>query len=54
VSEKLGYEVVGTGTRSPRGTPVREHELRLDRERWRGADVELAGLEPLLPLFGVT
>jgi RimJ/RimL family protein N-acetyltransferase len=56
VSAKLGYVVAGEGVRAPRGVPVREQTFRLDRERWETLDrlpVEIAGLEPCLPLFGL-
>jgi RimJ/RimL family protein N-acetyltransferase len=54
VSEKLGYAVVGRNTLSPRGTPQPHLLLRLERAGWRSAPfpVEVAGLEPCLPLFG--
>jgi RimJ/RimL family protein N-acetyltransferase len=54
VSEKLGYEIVGEDTMSPRGVPQRHLLLRLERERWRGAPfpVELEGAAACLPLFG--
>ena len=56
VSERLGYEEVGEGVASPRGIPVTEHRMRLEREVWERRAwpaVELAGLEPCLPLFGL-
>jgi RimJ/RimL family protein N-acetyltransferase len=56
VSEKLGYEPAGEGTASPRGKPVREEKFRLTRERWQSLErppVEIEGLEPCLPLFGL-
>jgi RimJ/RimL family protein N-acetyltransferase len=53
VSEKLGYEPAGEGTRSPRGQPVPETLYRLRREAWRNPmRVELEALEPARPLFG--
>lgn len=54
VSEKLGYHVVGQDTMSPRGVPLPHLQLRLERERWRGAPfrVEVEGIEGCLPLFG--
>jgi RimJ/RimL family protein N-acetyltransferase len=55
VSEKLGYAVVGRGVRTPRGEPVGETEVELRREDWRPpCPVEILGLEPTLPLFGLT
>jgi len=54
VSEKLGYVVAGESTAAPRGVPVRQRNFRLERARWRPAfPVEIAGLEPCLPLFGL-
>jgi RimJ/RimL family protein N-acetyltransferase len=56
VSEKLGYEPAGEDVASPRGVPVRNRKFRLTRERWRSRDrppVEIDGLEPCLPLFGL-
>jgi RimJ/RimL family protein N-acetyltransferase len=54
VSEKLGYVVVGRGERTPRGEPVGETEVELHREAWRPpVPVEIVGLEPALPLFGL-
>jgi hypothetical protein len=53
VSEKLGYEIAGEGTRAPRGQPIGETKYRLRRERWRSPiSVEIEALEPALPLFG--
>lgn len=53
VSEELGYRDDGTGEVSPRGTPVRQHRMRLDRADWPcPLDVAIEGLEPCLPLFG--
>jgi RimJ/RimL family protein N-acetyltransferase len=56
VSEKLGYEPAGEEFHSPRGEPVREQRFRLDRARWEAVErppVEIEGLEPCLPLFGL-
>jgi RimJ/RimL family protein N-acetyltransferase len=56
VSAKLGYEPAGEGVAAPRGVPVRELEVELTRARWqshRATPVEIEGLEPCLPLFGV-
>jgi RimJ/RimL family protein N-acetyltransferase len=54
VSEKLGYREVGRSTQSPRGEPVVAHDVALERERWQcPVDVEIEGLEPCLPLFGI-
>ena len=53
VSARLGYREVGTELASPRGEPFVRHDLRLDRDDWRcPIEVELAGVEPCLPLFG--
>ena len=55
VSEKLGYRFTFEDTLSPRGTPVPHLNFRLERERWRSpVPVAIHGLEPCLPLFGVT
>jgi RimJ/RimL family protein N-acetyltransferase len=54
VAEKLGYVVAGETTAAPRGVPVRQLNFRLERADWRPPfDVEIAGLEPCLPLFGL-
>jgi RimJ/RimL family protein N-acetyltransferase len=53
VSEKLGYRIVGRSTVAPRGVPVPHADLELRREGWLPpVAVEIAGLEPCLPLFG--
>jgi RimJ/RimL family protein N-acetyltransferase len=53
VSRKLGYEVVGSHTVSPRGEPLEHTDIELRRESFRPTvAVELVALEPLLPLFG--
>jgi RimJ/RimL family protein N-acetyltransferase len=55
VSEKLGYEVTGTSTSTPRGQPQEKYELRIERSAWRSPiPVEIAGLEVCLALFGAT
>jgi RimJ/RimL family protein N-acetyltransferase len=56
VSEKLGYVVSGEGEASPRGVPVRELHFQIEREAWAAREripVEIVGLEPCLPLFGL-
>jgi RimJ/RimL family protein N-acetyltransferase len=56
VSEKLGYVHAGEGEASPRGVPVRQRHFRLERETWQVREripVEIVGLEPCLPLFGL-
>jgi RimJ/RimL family protein N-acetyltransferase len=55
VSEKLGYRQVGTSEVSPRGVPVPHTDLELTPDRWSpSVPVEIEGLEPALPLFGVS
>lgn len=55
VSRKLGYREVGAHTVAPRGVPVDHTDLELRREEFHPpVPVEIAGLEPLLPLFGLT
>ncbi len=55
VSEKLGYVEYTVRTQSPRGTPVVEHAVKIERAAWRCPfGVEIEGLEPCLPLFGVS
>ena len=54
VSEKLGYRQVGRSTVAPRGEDVGHADLELRREDWRPPlAVEIEGLEPCLPLFGL-
>jgi RimJ/RimL family protein N-acetyltransferase len=56
VSEKLGYVPSRGGFVEPRGVPIREHGFRLERDQWLPRErpaVEITGLEPCLPLFGV-
>jgi len=54
VSEKLGYRVVGRGAVEPRGIPTGHTDLEIRRDEWRPAvPVEIEGLEPCLPLFGI-
>jgi len=54
VSEKLGYRHTGTRELAPRGEPVPHYDYRIERDEWRSPiPVELEGLEPALPLFGV-
>ena len=53
VSRKLGYEVVGSHTVSPRGAAVEHTDVELRRESFRSpVPVEIVALEPLLPSFG--
>jgi RimJ/RimL family protein N-acetyltransferase len=54
VSEKLGYREIGRGTASPRGVELSHTDVALRREDWRPpVGVEIEGLEPCLPLFGL-
>jgi RimJ/RimL family protein N-acetyltransferase len=55
VSEKLGYREIGVRTESPRGQSVVAHDVVIERAAWRPPiAVQLEGLEPCLPLFGVS
>jgi RimJ/RimL family protein N-acetyltransferase len=55
VSEKLGYEVVGTSMIAPRGEPVTKYDLRIEREAWQApVRVEIEGAEECLALFGAS
>jgi RimJ/RimL family protein N-acetyltransferase len=55
VSEKLGYSITGTSTVSPRGEPLEHYDLRIERGDWRApVEVEVVGLDPCRPLFGLT
>lgn len=56
VSRKLGYADDGIELFTSRGRPVVSRRLRLDRAAWQAArtvPVELVGLEPCLPDFGL-
>lgn len=54
VSEKLGYRIVGSGTVALRGEPAVHTDLELRRDEWHPPfRVEIEGLEPSLPLFGL-
>jgi RimJ/RimL family protein N-acetyltransferase len=54
VSEKLGYAKAGESLVSPRGTPVREQQFRLEVSSWKPPfPIGIAGLAPCLPLFGL-
>jgi RimJ/RimL family protein N-acetyltransferase len=54
VSEKLGYVETNVRTQSPRGEPIADHVVVIEREVWScPVRVEIEGLEPCLPLFGV-
>jgi RimJ/RimL family protein N-acetyltransferase len=53
VSVKLGYVFTHEDTVSPRGTPVRHLNFRLERNGWRcPVPVEIVGAEPCLALLG--
>ncbi len=55
VSEKLGYTIAGTSTVSPRGEPLTQHDLRIERKAWASPiPVEIAGHHSCLALFGVS
>ena len=57
VSRKLGYRDDGIERLVVRGAPVVGRRLRLDREGWASArtvEVRTEGLEPCLPLFGLS
>jgi RimJ/RimL family protein N-acetyltransferase len=54
ISEKLGYRVTETREIAPRGEPVLHYDYRIERDAWRcPIPVEISGLEPALPLFGI-
>jgi RimJ/RimL family protein N-acetyltransferase len=57
VSEKLRYVVAGEAVFEPRGVPQRELIFTLERDRWTAQPhppVEIVGLEPCRPLFGLS
>lgn len=57
VSEKLGYEPDGIGRYAVRGQVAVARRVRLTRDRWlahQQVPVTIEGLEPCLPLFGLT
>lgn len=57
VSRKLGYADDGIEFTVVRGRAVTTRRLRLDRDTWaarQSVPVEISGLEPCLPSFGVT
>ncbi len=58
VSRALGYVDNGTHRHAPRGTAVTTQYLKLTREAWLERrdsmpPVEVSGLEPCLPMFGL-
>jgi RimJ/RimL family protein N-acetyltransferase len=57
VSRKLGYVDDGIRRHVVRGAPVVGRRLRLDRARWQAArtvPVQISGLQPCLPMFGLS
>lgn len=57
VSRKLGYADDGIELHVRRGTAAVTQRLRLDRKKWettRTVPVTIEGLEPCLPMFGLT
>ena len=57
VSQKLGYVDDGHSRIEVRGQPRLDRKLRLTRDRWIDRErisVRISGLEPCLPLFGLT
>ena len=57
VSRKLGYSEDGIDRYLIRGEPVQSLRFRMDRATWlanRRIDVGITGLEPCLPLFGLS
>ena len=53
ISAKLGYQYTGSHTVAPRGDPVEHLDYRLARSGWHcPMEVEIAGLQAALPLFG--
>jgi RimJ/RimL family protein N-acetyltransferase len=55
VTRKLGYEPAGDGIELRRGEPARLLRYRLRRDAWTpAADVEIDGLDPCLPLLGLS
>lgn len=56
ISRTLGYVENGDEIKAPRGKPVRAIRFLLQREVWeqrRRADIQIHGLEPCLPMFGL-
>jgi RimJ/RimL family protein N-acetyltransferase len=57
VSRALGYVENGDDIGAPRGMPVRQIRLLLTRAAWeknRRHDIRIHGLEPCLPMFGLS
>ncbi len=56
VSRKLGYADDGIDRQLVRGRPAQTRRLRIDRASWlahKSIEVEIEGLDPCLPLFGL-
>jgi RimJ/RimL family protein N-acetyltransferase len=56
VSRALGYMENGDDMGAPRGKAMRQIRFLLTRETWgknRRHDIEIHGLEPCLPMFGL-
>jgi RimJ/RimL family protein N-acetyltransferase len=56
VSRSLGYVENGDDVKALRGKPMRQIRLLLPREIWekrRRKDIQIHGLEPCLPMFGL-
>jgi RimJ/RimL family protein N-acetyltransferase len=56
VSRSLGYVENGDEIKLPRGKPVRAIRFLLQRKDWemhRREDIQIHGLEPCLPMFGL-
>jgi RimJ/RimL family protein N-acetyltransferase len=55
VSERLGYEITGTSTSSPRGEPQQKYDLRIGRENWNPPfPIEIEGAKAYRALFGAS
>ncbi|MEU7897015.1 GNAT family protein [Nonomuraea sp. NPDC049152] len=55
VTRKLGYREDGIEIHNRQGKPAVTRRFRLSRDDWTpAADVSIHGLEPCLPLFGIT
>lgn len=55
ISMKLGYAESSVGEKSPRGVPVREFGVAIEHGVWScPVPMTIEGLEPCLPLFGVS
>jgi RimJ/RimL family protein N-acetyltransferase len=55
VSEKLGYELTGMSTVSPRGEPLDKYNLRIEQDTWQPpCPVEIEGADSCLALFDLS